>query len=148
MITLLLNRSLTSQPISLASSSTVSPYKPSSSPMALTDSPPPPRNQTNPNSSPLNKLASDRITLVVENTRFIVNPELFTAKKDTMLYSMFHSSASLTKSNEKGEYEFEGFSATVFKAILVSNVLALLFFPFHCFHRFKPDIDSRRKLKV
>jgi hypothetical protein len=116
--------------------------------MALTDSPPPPRNQTNPNSSPLNKLASDRITLVVENTRFIVNPELFTAKKDTMLYSMFHSSASLTKSNEKGEYEFEGFSATVFKAILVSNVLALLFFPFHCFHRFKPDIDSRRKLKV
>jgi BTB/POZ domain-containing protein 10 len=112
------NKSLTSQPISLASSSTVSPYKPSSSPMALTDSPPPPRNQTNQSSSSLNKLASDRITLVVENTRFIINPELFAAKKDTMLYSMFHSSASLTKSNEKGEYEFEGFSATVFKAIL------------------------------
>ncbi|CAG2164412.1 unnamed protein product, partial [Oppiella nova] len=35
-----------------------------------------------------------------------------------MLYSMFHSSLSLTKANAKGEFEFEGFSATVFKAIL------------------------------
>jgi len=117
------NRELTSAPlVSIASSSTVLPYRPSSSPMALTDSPPPPRSHSNQNSSPLNnKLGSDRITLVVENTRFIVNPELFAAKKDTMLFSMFHSSASLTKCNEKGEYEFEGFSATVFKAILVSN---------------------------
>ncbi|XP_054160170.1 BTB/POZ domain-containing protein 10-like [Oppia nitens] len=61
---------------------------------------------------------SDRITLVVENTRFVVSRDLFTSRKETMLYSMFHSSASLTKANPKGEFEFEGFSATVFKTIL------------------------------
>ena len=88
--------------------------------MVLTDSPPTPRNNPNPSGSVQSKLTNDRITLVVENTRFIVNRELFTSKKDTMLYSMFFSAASLTKPNEKGEFEFEGFSATVFKAILVS----------------------------
>lgn len=65
---------------------------------------------------------SRRITLVVENTRFIVNTELFIGHQDTMLGRMFGSSnctSSLIRPNEKGEYNVaEGISANVFKAIL------------------------------
>lgn len=71
---------------------------------------------------------SDRITLVVENTRFIVDPVLFTVHPDTMLGRMFNSSSSLTRPNERGEYEVaEGISAVVFKAILVIHNLFLIF---------------------
>lgn len=66
-----------------------------------------------------------RITLVVENTRFIVNTELFVGHMDTMLGRMFGSSnctSNLIRPNEKGEYNVaEGISASVFKAILVSK---------------------------
>lgn len=65
-----------------------------------------------------------RITLVVENTRFIVNSELFVGHSDTMLGRMFGSSnctSNLIRPNEKGEYNVaEGISANVFKAVLVS----------------------------
>lgn len=69
-----------------------------------------------------------RITLVVENTRFIVNTELFVGHSDTMLGRMFGSSnctSNLIRPNEKGEYNVaEGISANVFKAVLVSAGLS------------------------
>ena len=66
--------------------------------------------------------ASDTIQLLVDNANFVVNPDIFASKKDTMLYRMFFSSPSIAKPNEKGQYVIEGFSATVFSAILVSFV--------------------------
>lgn len=65
--------------------------------------------------------AMDRITLVVDNTRFIVDPAIFTAHPNTMLGRMFSSSLenNFTRPNERGEYEVaDGISATVFRAIL------------------------------
>lgn len=68
-----------------------------------------------------------RITLVVENTRFIVNTELFVGHQDTMLGRMFGSTnnctSNLIRPNEKGEYNVaDGISSNVFKAILVSLI--------------------------
>lgn len=65
--------------------------------------------------------STDTIQLLVDSTTFVVNPEIFSSKKDTMLYRMFFSSPSIAKPNEKGQYVIEGFSATVFGAILVST---------------------------
>jgi len=65
--------------------------------------------------------SGDRITLVVDDTRFVVDPELFRAKPNTMLGRMFTSSMdnNFTRANENGEYEVaEGLSAMVFQAIL------------------------------
>ena len=69
---------------------------------------------------PAGSTASDTIQLLVDNANFVVNPDIFSSKKDTMLYRMFFSSPSIAKPNEKGQYVIEGFSATVFSAILVS----------------------------
>ncbi|KAG8224227.1 hypothetical protein J437_LFUL002683, partial [Ladona fulva] len=64
-------------------------------------------------------LNDDRITLVVDNTRFIVDPALFTAHPNTMLGRMFSSGLEIVHPNERGEYEVaEGISGTVFRAIL------------------------------
>ncbi|XP_049829589.1 BTB/POZ domain-containing protein 10 isoform X1 [Schistocerca gregaria] len=64
-------------------------------------------------------LSDDRVTLVVDNTRFIVDPALFTAHPNTMLGRMFSSGIEFTHPNERGEYEVaEGISATVFRSIL------------------------------
>lgn len=61
----------------------------------------------------------DRITLVVDNTRFVINPLLFTARPNTMLGRMFSSGLEFTHTNERGEYEVaDGISANVFRAIL------------------------------
>ncbi|CAG9133635.1 BTB/POZ domain-containing protein 10 [Plutella xylostella] len=61
----------------------------------------------------------DRMTLVVDNTRFVVDPAHFTAHPNTMLGRMFSSGLEFTHPNERGEYEVaEGISATVFRAIL------------------------------
>ncbi|XP_037295868.1 BTB/POZ domain-containing protein 10-like [Manduca sexta] len=66
-----------------------------------------------------NQLCDDRITLVVDNTRFVVDPAQFTAHPNTMLGRMFSSGLEFTHPNERGEYEVaEGISATVFRAIL------------------------------
>nr|XP_049701321.1 BTB/POZ domain-containing protein 10 [Helicoverpa armigera] len=66
-----------------------------------------------------NQLGEDRITLVVDNTRFVVDPAQFTAHPNTMLGRMFSSGLEFTHPNERGEYEVaEGISATVFRAIL------------------------------
>ncbi|XP_075988291.1 BTB/POZ domain-containing protein mrityu [Anticarsia gemmatalis] len=65
------------------------------------------------------QLCEDRITLVVDNTRFVVDPAQFTAHPNTMLGRMFSSGLEFTHPNERGEYEVaEGISATVFRAIL------------------------------
>lgn len=61
----------------------------------------------------------DRVTLVVDNTRFVIDPALFVAHPNTMLGRMFSSGIEFTHSNDRGEFEVaEGISATVFRAIL------------------------------
>lgn len=61
----------------------------------------------------------DRVTLVVDNTRFVLDPALFTAHPNTMLGRMFSSGLDFTHPNERGEFEVaEGISAMVFRAIL------------------------------
>ncbi|CAL8104864.1 unnamed protein product [Orchesella dallaii] len=61
----------------------------------------------------------DRITLVVDNTRFVVDPGIFTQYPNTMLGRMFSSGMDFVHPNERGEYEVaDGLSATVFRAIL------------------------------
>jgi len=64
---------------------------------------------------------TDRVTLVVDETRFVIDPQLFRAHGNTMLGRMFSSSweTSLV-ANERGEYEIaNGISATIFRALLV-----------------------------
>ena len=71
--------------------------------------------------APQNASSDQRLTLVVDNTRFIVDPALFTQHPDTMLGRMFGSSLenNITRPNDHGEYELcEGISAAVFRAIL------------------------------
>lgn len=66
-------------------------------------------------------MPNGRITLVVDNRRFVVDPALFSAHPNTMLGRMFGSTStlSLTKPNERGEFEVaDGISADLFKAIL------------------------------
>ncbi|KAL6437694.1 hypothetical protein ACFW04_004226 [Cataglyphis niger] len=63
--------------------------------------------------------SDERITLIVDNTRFIVDPALFTAHPNTMLGRMFSSGVEYAQPNERGEYEVaDGISAMVFRAIL------------------------------
>uniref|UniRef100_A0AAY4DTL2 BTBD10/KCTD20 BTB/POZ domain-containing protein n=1 Tax=Denticeps clupeoides TaxID=299321 RepID=A0AAY4DTL2_9TELE len=64
---------------------------------------------------------SERVTLIVDNTRFVVDPCIFTAQPNTMLGRMFGPGReyNFTRPNEKGEFEVaEGISSTVFRAIL------------------------------
>lgn len=66
-------------------------------------------------------MPSGRITLVVDNRRFVVDPAIFSAHPNTMLGRMFGSASTplLTRPNERGEYEVaEGISADLFKSIL------------------------------
>lgn len=67
----------------------------------------------------------DRITLVVENTKFMVDPAVLTAKPDTMLGRMFcmraqhQEGAEMVRPNEQNEFEVaEGISKASFRAIL------------------------------
>lgn len=65
------------------------------------------------------QLIGDRINLLVDNTRFVIDPALFTAHPNTMLGRMFSSGLEFTHPNERGEYEVaEGISQSVFRAIL------------------------------
>lgn len=71
------------------------------------------------NSSP--RVSGERLTLVVDETSFVVDPELLRKHPNTMLGRMFTSSLenNITRPNERGEYEVaEGLSATVFRSIL------------------------------
>lgn len=64
-------------------------------------------------------LADSRITLVVDNTRFVIDVSLFTAHPNTMLGRMFSSGLEFTHPNERGEYEVaEGISHSAFRSIL------------------------------
>ncbi|TNN00822.1 hypothetical protein fugu_012068 [Takifugu bimaculatus] len=63
----------------------------------------------------------ERVTLIVDNTRFVVDPSIFTAQPNTMLGRMFGSGRenNFTRPNEKGEFEVaDGISSTIFRAIL------------------------------
>uniref|UniRef100_A0A914DVU9 BTB domain-containing protein n=1 Tax=Acrobeloides nanus TaxID=290746 RepID=A0A914DVU9_9BILA len=69
----------------------------------------------------------DHVILLVENTRFIVNPTVLMAKHDTMLGRMFAvrgrasagEGSDLVRPNERNEYEVaDGLSANCFQAIL------------------------------
>ncbi|XP_066905356.1 BTB/POZ domain-containing protein 10 isoform X1 [Halyomorpha halys] len=63
--------------------------------------------------------SDERLTLVVDNTRFILDPAIFTAHPNTMLGRMFSTGMEFMHPNDRGEYEVaEGISATVFRAIL------------------------------
>jgi BTB/POZ domain-containing protein 10 len=63
---------------------------------------------------------TDRVTLVVDETRFVIDPQLFRAHANTMLGRMFSSSWETSLiANERGEYEIaNGISATIFRALL------------------------------
>uniref|UniRef100_A0A7E4W6G8 BTB domain-containing protein n=1 Tax=Panagrellus redivivus TaxID=6233 RepID=A0A7E4W6G8_PANRE len=69
----------------------------------------------------------DHIILLVENTRFIVDPSVLTSKPDTMLGRMFQvrirasagEALDLVRPNDRDEYEVaDGISACCFRAIL------------------------------
>lgn len=61
----------------------------------------------------------NRITLLVDETRFTIDPALFTAHPNTMLGRMFSSGMEFTHTNERGEYEVaDGISNSVFRVIL------------------------------
>ncbi|XP_043226815.1 BTB/POZ domain-containing protein 10-like [Amphibalanus amphitrite] len=63
--------------------------------------------------------SGDRVTLVVDHTRFIVDPSLFTREPNTMLGRMFSSGLEFVRTNERGEYNVaEGISSSVFRAVL------------------------------
>ncbi|XP_057554987.1 BTB/POZ domain-containing protein KCTD20 isoform X3 [Hippopotamus amphibius kiboko] len=71
--------------------------------------------------SNIHSQAPEKVTLLVDGTRFVVNPQIFTAHPDTMLGRMFGPGReyNFTRPNEKGEYEIaEGISATVFRTVL------------------------------
>ncbi|KAG7274837.1 hypothetical protein CRUP_038810, partial [Coryphaenoides rupestris] len=72
----------------------------------------------------------ERVTLIVDNTRFVVDPAIFTAQPNTMLGRMFGSGRdhNFTRPNEKGEFEVaDGISSTVFRAILACDYLCISF---------------------
>lgn len=61
----------------------------------------------------------DRLTLVVDSTRFLIDPSLFVKQPNTMLGRMFTSGLEFSHPNDRGEYEVaDGISSTVFRAIL------------------------------
>lgn len=65
----------------------------------------------------------DRVTLVVDETRFVIDPQLFRAHPNTMLGRMFSTSWEISLvANERGEYDIaNGISATIFRALLVKE---------------------------
>jgi len=64
-------------------------------------------------------LRDERLTLVVDNTRFVVDPNLFMGHPNTMLGRMFTSGMEWARPNERGEYDVaDGISATIFRTVL------------------------------
>ncbi|CAF0736626.1 unnamed protein product [Didymodactylos carnosus] len=75
---------------------------------------------TNSNNVKNDSRTTQNVTLVVDETRFVIDPNLFRAHSNTMLGRMFSSSweTSIT-ANERGEYELvNGISSTIFRALL------------------------------
>ncbi|XP_056615381.1 BTB/POZ domain-containing protein KCTD20 isoform X2 [Triplophysa dalaica] len=76
-------------------------------------------------------LSHDRVTLVVDGTRFVVDPAVFSVYPDTVLGRMFGRARqhSFTRPNSKGEYEIaEGIGANIFRIVLDYYRLGVL----HC----------------
>lgn len=74
---------------------------------------------TNNTMTSANPSSEERLTLVVDNTRFVIDPAMFTAHPNTMLGRMFGSGIEFTHPNDRGEYEVaDGISSMVFRAIL------------------------------
>lgn len=62
---------------------------------------------------------TSNITLIVDETRFIVDPDIFKQHPNTMLGRMFSSTTFENKPNEKGEFSVAyGISSCIFRAIL------------------------------
>jgi BTB/POZ domain-containing protein 10 len=87
------------------------------------------RSQSPPQTIELSRASNgDHVVLLVENTRFIVDPALLTAKPETMLGRMFQvkirastgdGTIDIVRPNEDNEYEVaDGMSASYFRAIL------------------------------
>ncbi len=58
------------------------------------------------------------ITMLVDNVRFVVDPDMFRAQPNTMLGRMFTSAFEAPR-NQRGEYEVaQGVPANVFRALL------------------------------
>jgi len=75
---------------------------------------------------------NEKITLVVDDTRFVVNTAQFIQQPDTMLGRMF-SGLHYIQPNERGEYEIaDGTSAATFRAILEYYQTGVLNCPPHC----------------
>jgi len=74
----------------------------------------------------------EKITLVVDDTRFVAEPALFLSQPDTMLGRMF-SGADYVTTNERGEYEVAlGVSASTFRAVLDYYKTGVINCPPHC----------------
>ncbi|KAM4702176.1 BTB/POZ domain-containing protein KCTD20-like [Discoglossus pictus] len=70
---------------------------------------------------PSDNQAGEKVTLVVENTQFVVDPQLFTSHPNTLLGRMFGTARrhNITRPNERGEFKIaEGISSRIFRAVL------------------------------
>lgn len=66
-----------------------------------------------------NFLSDGKMTLVVDDTRFVVDRNIFDSHSNTMLGRMFSSCTDYSQRNDKGEFEVaQGISSSVFKCIL------------------------------
>jgi len=75
---------------------------------------------------------NDKITLVVDDTRFVVEPSLFIQHPDTMLGRMF-SGVDYVQMNDRGEYEVaQGTSGSTFRAVLDFYRTGVINCPPHC----------------
>ena len=70
------------------------------------------------------KTNKDRVTLVVDETPFVVDAKLFQAHQNTLLGRMFGNKNFELKANSRGEYDIGRgtcISSAVFRLILVSS---------------------------
>lgn len=68
----------------------------------------------------------DRVTLVVDETPFVVDSKIFNAHQNTLLGRMFSNKNFELKANARGEYDIGRgtcLTSSVFRLILVSNIL-------------------------
>lgn len=80
----------------------------------------------------INSNGSNTIVLVVDETKFVVDPEIFKQYPNTMLGRMFSSKLE-SKRNENGEYSVAyGISSNIFKAILEYYKHGLIKCPQNC----------------
>lgn len=80
-------------------------------------------NNLNANSKLTNK---DRVTLVVDETPFVVDSKIFNAHQNTLLGRMFSNKNFELKANARGEYDIGRgtcLTSSVFRLILVSLFL-------------------------